>query len=241
MRLERGSHSLSKRPEVLHEEKTIIYDDEHWSLLTTLRERAADTVLKLEKIGIRSFVYGSLARGDISKTSDIDIIILEISPSYKIEVALGSGTMRELVQATPSSVLKGHLHLDNETVVSFPIFKMMSREREFYQWGGMISSDEISRNVRVPGVDKRLVMIDPTDSGHIEYGVVGYESSVAKKIGVSVSIANERVRVLKRRDEVGRTGVYRTYHLHDDETFETAAKKLADSDPALRRTIRRRD
>jgi predicted nucleotidyltransferase len=105
----------------------------------------------------------------------------------------------------------------------------------------MVSANDISSNVRVPGVDKRLVMIEPTDTGHIEYGVVGYESSVAKKVGVSVSIANERVRVLKRRDEVGRTGVYKTYHLQDDETFETAAKKLADSDPALRRTIKRRD
>ncbi|MCK5238758.1 MAG: nucleotidyltransferase domain-containing protein [Candidatus Thorarchaeota archaeon] len=232
---------MARKPEVLHEKRTITYDAEHWSLLARLRENATNTMQKLEKVGIRPFVYGSLARGDISKTSDIDIIILDITSSYRIEVALGPGVMRELVQATPSSVLKGHLHLDNETVVSFPIFKMMSREREFYQWGGMVTTDGISSNIRVPGVDKRLVLIDPTDSGHIEYGVVGYELFVTKKLGVSVSIANERVRVLRRRDEVGRTGVYRTYHLQDDETFETAAKKLADSDPALRRTIKRRD
>jgi predicted nucleotidyltransferase len=149
--------------------------------------------------------------------------------------------MRELVQATPSSVLKGHLHIDNDTVVSFPIFKMMSREREFYQWGGMLSAKDLAQDVRIAGVDKRLVMIEPTEKGHIEYGVVGYETAISKKLGVSVAIANERVRVLKRRDEVGRTGVYRTYHLQDNETFETAAKKLADSDPALRRTMKRRN
>ncbi len=231
---------MSKKPEVLHEERTVTYDDAHWSLLAKLRENATDKMQKLEGAGIRSFVYGSLARGDISKTSDIDIIILDIISSYRIEVALGHRVMRELVQATPSSVLKGHLHLDRETVVSFPIFKMMSREREFYQWGGMVTIDDFSKDIRVPGVDKRLVLIDPTDSGHIEHGVVGYEYYVAKKLAVSVSIANERVRVLRRRDEVGRTGVYRTYHLLDDETFETAAKKLTDSDPALRRTIKRR-
>ncbi len=232
---------MARKPEVLHGERIVHYDDAHWSLLEELREKALDIMKKLEKSGIISYVYGSLARGDISKTSDIDIIILDTIPSYRIEIAVGHGVMRELVQATPSSVLKGHLHLNQATVVSFPIFKMMSREREFYQWGGMVSTDDISKDTRVPGVDKRLVMIDPTDSGHIEYGVIGYESSVAKKIGVSVSIANERVRVVKRRDEVGRTGVYRTYHLQDDETFETAAKKLADSDPALRRTLKRRN
>ncbi|MFW9851195.1 MAG: nucleotidyltransferase domain-containing protein [Candidatus Thorarchaeota archaeon] len=232
---------MAKKPEILHDGRIIVYDAEHWSLLSKLRKRASDTMNRLEKAGIKSYVYGSLARGDISKTSDIDIIILETLPSYKIEVALSQGILRELVQATPSSVLKGHLHIDSETVVSFPIFKMMSREREFYKWGGMASTENLAQDIRTPGVDKRLVMIDPTEEGHIEYGVVGYESIVAKKLGVSMSIANERVRVLKRRDEVGRTGVYRTYHLQDDETFETAAKKLTDSDPALRRTIKRRN
>ncbi|MHA1906441.1 MAG: nucleotidyltransferase domain-containing protein, partial [Candidatus Thorarchaeota archaeon] len=139
---------MARKPEVLHDRRTVTYDDAHWSLLGELRNKASDTMLKLEKAGIRSFVYGSLARGDISKTSDIDIIILEIIPSYRTEVALGHGIMRELVQATPSSVLKGHLHLNHETVVSFPIFKMMSREREFYQWGGMVSANDISSNVR---------------------------------------------------------------------------------------------
>jgi predicted nucleotidyltransferase len=232
---------LARKPEVLHDGRTIVYDEEHWSLLSKLRERALETMRKMEDSSIKSYVYGSLARGDISKTSDIDIIILESTPSYKIEVALDQGILRELVQATPSSVLKGHLHIDNETVVSFPIFKMMSREREFYQWGGMLSTNDLAQDRRVPGVDKRLVMIEPTEEGHIEYGVAGDESIVSKKLGVSMSIANERVRVLKRRDEVGRTGVYRTYHLQDDETFETAAKKLVDSDPALRRTMKRRD
>ena len=105
----------------------------------------------------------------------------------------------------------------------------------------MAGIGEIEEHTRVPGVDKRLVLIDPTDTGHTEHGVIGYETYVAKKLGVSSSIAEERVRVLKRRDIVGRTGVYRTYQLTDDETFETATKNLADSDPALRRTMKGRE
>ncbi|MCK5302085.1 MAG: nucleotidyltransferase, partial [Candidatus Thorarchaeota archaeon] len=63
----------------------------------------------------------------------------------------------------------------------------------------------------------------------------------AKKVGVSIGIAKDRVRVLTHRDSVGRTGVYLTRNLSPDESFEAVAKDLMDSDPALRRTIQRRE
>ncbi|MFW9931682.1 MAG: nucleotidyltransferase domain-containing protein [Candidatus Thorarchaeota archaeon] len=233
--------ALSRKPEVLHERRVIIYDSNHWKKLDELRSKASEVLLQLKSAGMDAYVYGSVARGDTSRTSDIDIVILDVIPSYRVELSLGKGVKRELIQATPSSVLKAHLHLDIETVVSFPLFKMMSREREFYQWGGLASLQDLSSQTRKPGVDKRLVLIEPTDSGHTEQGVIDYEWYVSKTLGVSLAIAQERVRVLKRRDAVGRTGVYRTYQLADDETFEIAAKKLTDSDPALRRTIRRRE
>lgn len=232
---------LSKKPEIFHEKRTITYDRDHWAMLKNLRQRASDVLRHLKEAGLEGYVYGSVARGDTSKTSDIDIVLLGIVPSYRLELVLGKGVKRELVQATPSSVLKGHLHLNLETVVSFPLFKMMSREREFYQWGGMIGLQDLNSGIRIPGVDKRLVLIEPTKTGHTEQSVLDCESYVAKMLGVSSSIAQERVRVLMRRDIVGRTGVYRIHDLTDDETFETAAKKLTDSDPALRRTLRRRD
>lgn len=231
---------MSRKPETLHEKRSIIYDNEQWDILSEIRSKAAEILTKLRDSGLHAFVYGSVARGDVTKGSDIDIILLDIVPSYRVELSVGKGVRRELVQATPSSVLKAHLHIDHRTVISFPLFKMMSREREFYRWGGMIGAQDIEADIRAPGVDKRLILIEPNDVGHVESGVMDYEGYAAKVLGVSVAIAQERVRVLKRRDEIGRTGVYRTYHLQDDETFETAAKKLADSDPALRRTIKRR-
>jgi predicted nucleotidyltransferase len=195
---------------------------------------------ELDGAGVRSFAYGSIARGDIHKSSDIDVIIPYPVSSYRLEVSIGRGIHRELVQATPSTVIKGHIHLDNDLVVTFPLFKFMPREEEFYRWGGQVSMDQISDEIRVLGVDKRLILIEPTEQGHVERGVIGYEHEVAKRIGVGIAIAQERVRVLQRRDNVGRTGVYLTRPLSEDESFETVAKSLEDSDPAIRRTIGRR-
>ena len=231
---------VAKKPEVMHEPREVIYDQDHWDHLSALRNRALGIVHKLESIGIKSHVYGSVARGDTSKSSDIDIIILRSVSSYRLELVLEPLLKRELVQATPSMVLKGHIHLASDTVVTFPLFKLRPREEEFYRWGGLLDSSGLTSNTRVPGVDKRLVLIEPTETGHIEQGITGREQDVAKKLNVSIGIAQERVRVLTRRDSVGRTGVYLTRTLNDDENFEAVAKSLQDSDPALRRTVQQR-
>ncbi len=232
---------MAKRPEVLHDRRIVTYDDAHWSNLRRLRTEALDVMKRIEQVAIRPMVYGSVARGDVSQSSDIDIVILQPSSSYKIELAFSDSLLREVVQATPSSVLKGQIHLSDETVVSFPLFKLLSREEEFYRWGGLISSEDIESDVRVPGVDKRLLLIEPTPTGHIESGVIDNEALTAKRLNVNIDIAHERVRVLTRRDSVGRTGVYLNYRLKDSETFEEVTKRLKDNDPALRRTIERRE
>jgi predicted nucleotidyltransferase len=232
---------MAKRPEVLHDIRTVTYDQFHWGLLDQLRSRAIRVIHKIESsIAVQPLVHGSIARGDVSESSDIDIIIRQPVSSYRLELALDRIHQRELVQATPSMVLKGHLYLDDNIVVSFPMFKLRPREEEFYQWGGALSLKGLEDGMRVPGVDKRLVLIEPNPTGHTEYGVIGYEYKVAKKLNVSVDIAKERVRVLTRRDNVGRTGVYLNRPLIESESFEEVAKQLQDSDPALRRTIDRR-
>jgi predicted nucleotidyltransferase len=232
---------LAKKPEILHEPRLIEYTDAHWVLLEKLRDHALGVIQTLDSIAIRSYVYGSIARGDVNKSSDVDIIIPYPVSSYKIEIALGKGLRRELVQATPSTVMKGHIVLEPDVVVTFPLFKLMPREEEFYRWGGMVGKKELEENIRVSGVDKRLLLIEPTETGHKESGVIGYEHEVAKQIGVSTAIVKERVRVLTRRDNVGRTGVYLTRVLSNDESFEVVAKSLKDTDPAIRRTIERRE
>ena len=225
---------------MLHEPREIHYDQEHWDHLQNLRREALEIVTKLESGGFKPFVYGSVARGDITKSSDIDIIILRPVSSYRLELILKQPLKRELIQATPSMVLKGHIHLPEDIVVTFPLFKLRPREEEFYRWGGLIDSKGLRNEIRVSGVDKRLVLIEPTETGHLEQGVIDREQEVTKKLDVSIGIAQELVRVLTRRDNVGRTGVYLSRALNDDESFEAVAKNLQDSDPALRRTIQRR-
>ncbi len=232
---------MAKKPETLHEPREVVYDKSQWTRLEGLRQKAMEVMALLEPDGIATFAYGSIARGDVTKSSDIDLIVLQPLSSYRLEVVLGKGVRREVVQATPSTVIKGHIHLENGVVVTFPLFKFMPREEEFYRWSGMVALKEIRSGVRVSGVDKRLLLIEPTETGHLEHGVIGYEHMAAKKLGVSTAIVQERVRVLTRRDSVGRTGTYLTRLLSEDESFEVVAKSLKDKDPAIRRTIERRE
>lgn len=232
---------MAKKPETLHEPREVVYDKSQWTRLEGLRQKAMEVMALLEPAGIATFAYGSIARGDVTKSSDIDLIVLQPISSYRLEVVLGKGVRREVVQATPSTVIKGHIHLKSGVVVTFPLFKLMPREEEFYRWSGMVDLKQIRSGVRVFGVDKRLLLIEPTETGHLEHGVIGYEHLAAKKLGVSTAIVQERVRVLTRRDSVGRTGTYLTRLLSEDESFEVVAKSLKDKDPAIRRTIEKRE
>jgi predicted nucleotidyltransferase len=87
-------------------------------------------------------------------------------------------------------------------------------------------------------VDKRLMLIEPTETGHKESTVQGREGLVAGLLGVDIRIVQERVRTLERRGKVGRTGVYIKRVLADDEDFGAVFEDLAKSKPALRRRIR---
>jgi len=195
--------------------------------------------------GLNPIIHGSITRGDVNKKSDIDITILEVVPSYKVEVALENSGFKimdkVMIQASPRHTVKAHIYLDELTTVTFPLVKMTKIEREFYRFGGELDFEGLKENIRVAGVDKRLMLIEPTIHGHIESSILGKEVEVASRLGVSVNIVNERVRVLMRRDNVGRTGVYLKYRLKEDEVFEEVLKRIASKDPALRRMLIQRD
>ncbi len=218
----------------------VVYDDERWATLRSLRERA----LAIQDALPESFIHGSVARGDVKKTSDIDLIIFEQVPSYEVEYALSSKGVayqsREIVQACPNSVPKAHVHIDDSTTITFPLLKMTSSEEEFYKFGGLISKKQARSKARVPGVNKRLELIIPTEKGHIEEGIIGKETATSRRLGISLDIVTERIRVLTRRDKVGRTGVYIKNKLSESESFEEVLASLADSDPAMKRQIKYR-
>lgn len=222
----------------------VAYDEKHWSLLRRMQDKAISLMGVLAEHKLRSMVHGSLARGDVSPTSDIDIVVPYEVSSFIVETALGrmdysSFYSKMIVQATPKSVLKAHIYLEPEVSVTFPLMKMTELEYEFYRFGGALEVEELKDRKRVPGVDKRLILIEPTDAGHRESSVVGRESVVAKKLGVSLSIVKERVRVLKRRDQVGRTGVYFKRELAPFESFEEVFNEILARDPAIKRRLKK--
>ncbi len=224
-----------------YEGREIIYEEGRWRLLHELREKALNIIYLLEKGGIKAFAHGSIARGDVNRKSDVDIVILEPVASYKVEISLenlqNNFYSKRIVQATPNSVIKAHIDIDEKTTVTFPLIKLSTTEYEFYIFGGLINLEEIKGNVRKPGVDKRLVYIEPTLNGHIEYSIIGREAETAKKLGISVETIKERKKVLLRRDRLGRTGVFLNKKLREHESFEEALEKIASKKPEVRRKL----
>ncbi len=234
----------AEKPKFVVDVVDVAYDEKHWSLLRSMQDKAISLMGVLSEHKLRSLVHGSLARGDVSPTSDIDVVIPYEVSSFIVETALGrmdygSFYSRMIVQATPKSVLKAHVYLEPEVSVTFPLMKMTELEYEFYKFGGALELEELRERKRVPGVDKRLILIEPIEAGHREFPVVGKESVVARKLGVGLSIVKERVRVLTRRDQVGRTGVYFKRELAPFESFEEVFNEILARDPAIKRRLKK--
>jgi predicted nucleotidyltransferase len=237
-----GEVKMTKKPVKRAERVEIIYDKRHWKLLKELRLKAVEIMETLDNCHLRSIVHGSIARGDVSETSDIDVFLPDPPSSFIIETSLERSGFsvhnRTIVQATPLYALKGYIGLDQQSSLSFPLVKLRPVEKDFYRFGGEASLSILKEEKRVLGVDKRLMLIEPTADGHVESAVVGREEMVANLLGVSLNTVLDRVRALLRRDEVGRTGVFIEKELAPDETFEQAMKELADHNPAVRRRIK---
>jgi predicted nucleotidyltransferase len=141
---------------------------------------------------------------------------------------------RLLVQATPNSVVKA-LWDFGEVHVALPLTPPTPLEEGFVRFGGAVDLAGLRSGTRVPGVDKRLLLIDPTPEGHIESSVADRVGEAARKLEVGRDVIDGRIRVLRRRSASGRTGVYLTRSLDDGEGPEEALAALKDADPAVRR------
>lgn len=188
-----------------------------------------------------SLLVGSVARGDVQRSSDIDVALLDpISPSLVEEQLRLSGftvAVRELVQATPLSTPKLYIHLSGGEKVSLPLAKLSRVEEEFYRFAGSITLEQLVKGERVPGVNKKLLAIIPTSAGHLEIPIIGREAEVADLLGVSIDAVIDRVRALMKRDEVGRTGLYLRVEIPDWESPEAVITRVAKRVPALRDRI----
>ncbi|MFW9772134.1 MAG: nucleotidyltransferase domain-containing protein [Candidatus Thorarchaeota archaeon] len=222
-------------------QNTIIYSEDNWSILKIKRNNAAKLLEIFVKEGYSPYIHGSVARGDVHKTSDIDIIFTQNIPSFQIEYILSKNgfdnCFREIIMATPLDTIKLYIHLSELESITIPLSKLDKRFSEFYDYGGKITLEELKLDVRVPGIDKRLVLIRPISQGHEEISVIGNEALAAKEVGVSIDIVNERKKVLLRRERFGRTGVFLKRELQISESTEEVLKNLAKKKSFVRKKL----
>lgn len=234
---------VNVKPSKVPEYREVVYDAEHWNILRRLRDIAREIMEVFYSSSIEAFVHGSVARGDVKKTSDVDIFIPDKTPSYRVEYLLQSRGYkiysRYIVMATPASTPKAVIYLDPEEKisVSFPLAKLGHLELDFFRFSGLLYLQDLLKGHRVPGVNKNLVFIEPTVRGHREAPVIGYEDYVAERLGVDVAVVLERVNVLTRRDRVGRTGLFVKRHLSPEEVPEEVVRDMARKNPLIRRII----
>lgn len=232
---------LAVKPEKHPNFLKINYNREHWRLLDSLRKKALNIILALKNRHVPAIVHGSIARGDIHDESDVDIFIPNPPSSFLIETALEQAKLpfasRFVIQATPLYAMKAYIEIEEFTTVSFPLMNLRRVEREFFRFSGEVDQDQLKSNIRVLGVDKRLMLIQPSQTGHLESSIIGQEEHVAKRLGVATETVTDRIRALTKRNAVGRTGVFVKKQLSGDETFELVLKRLADENPAVRRRL----
>ena len=223
-------------------QKTVFYEKDRWRLLGAMRAKGVELLEILSKINVRGLLYGSVARGDVNKGSDVDLVILKprIPTSlveYHLRRTVGEPMRKEIVQSTPVGAIKAYLYLEANVAVSFPLSPLRQREEEFYKFGGTINLREAKLGLRVPGVNKKLILIHPFEKGHHEASIRGMEAVVSDILGISKEAIDERVRVLSKRREKGTTGVYLKYELMPEESFEEALKGLIGVKKGVKRRL----
>jgi uncharacterized protein len=217
------------------------YSADQWQLFRDFRRISLKYVRLLHENGFNSLTYGSIARGNVKPTSDIDIVLKERFPSFQLELFLEEQGFRvlgrKIIQATPNDVIKANYLLEDEICITLLLTDFTSMPFEFYKFGGALDYSKMVTGIRVPGVDKRLVLIEPTEFGHRETALAECQHIAAKILGVSQKIIDQRVRVLTRRDKIGRTGVYLNVELHPDENVEESLRSIAKKNPMVRRRL----
>ena len=132
----------------------IVYSEKRWSLLRTLRGEAMALTRPLATAHIECLAYGSLARGDVKPTSDIDIFLPSPPAPELIEAALERAGIhaseREIVQATPGYAAKGYIYTGERRGYSFPLVRLLPAECDFYGFAGSVTLQQSTRASEYP-------------------------------------------------------------------------------------------
>jgi len=222
--------------------ESLIYTKSDWTLLELKRVRAANLLKMFE--GLTPHIYGSVARGNVHKNSDIDIIFTEPIQSFRIELILNKNGFkhyfREIIMATPKDSIKLYIYLSELESITVPLTKFDKKTLEFYDFGGKINLNELNLGMRRPGIDKRLVLIKPNQQGHEDFSIIDNEAMAAKELGISIDTILERKKVLLKREKHGRTGVFLKRELDINESTEEVLKKLSDKKAIIRKKLYQR-
>ena len=222
--------------------KTRSLSQEELSYRSVLKRNTIHWMTKLREF--HPYCYGSVARGDVSLHSDVDIVI-DPAPSYKVEIALGEWLKRKIVQGTPNQTPKMvyQLGVIPNIHLSVPFVQLSNRENDFISFAGKLSLSKFQNGEYAIGVNKKLLLVEPMDNKGNNYHYTSIRDlpyhDIAKKINVGVDIILERIRVLSRRDDIGRTGLYIDYELNPSEEPEKVLKELASQRQELRRLLQK--
>jgi hypothetical protein len=233
---------MSKEKILREHQISQIYREKDWAMLKSKREKALK-ILKIFEI-FKPYIYGSIARGNVHEESDIDVIFLNQIPPFQIEMVLEKNGItnyyKEIIIATPQDSIRLYIHVSELECITVPLTRLGKKNLQFYAFGGKIDLNQLKQDIRVPGIDKRLVLIKPTLMGHDEVSVIGNEHLAAKEVGINITTVTERERVLLRREKHGRTGVFFKQQIDASESTEEVLKKIANKNSLVRKKLYKR-
>ena len=222
------------RIERKRDETLVIYSSQRFEILKRLRKKAYEILAALNDFSVEAWVIGSVARGDVTEKSDIDVFVDFYVPSFKVKLALltrnilkGRYARYYIVQSTPLSAPKILMKINERISISIPMTELSKNEQEFQIYAGRISLRDIENKVRVPGVNKSLLFIQPVEEGHIEWSIIGREHEVARILGISPATVRERVQMRTKRMKIGKSGLYIKEEVPLDKSPEDFALKIA--------------
>lgn len=219
----------------------VIYPEWRWRLLSDLREKAARILEALASVVSEPVVIGSLARGDVSETSDIDVWLGNYVPTWKVTYALETAGINvkyfKVVQATPETALRALVVVEERVEISVPLSKLRKVEEEFPRFTGAVTLSDIRKGVRVRGVNKQLLFIEPRSYGHDEWSIIGFEEETARLLGVSLEAVLERVSMRLKRAREGKAGFAFYAELPTSEYPEEFVCSVARSNALVRRAV----
>lgn len=230
------------RPVKIRDKTPVVYPDWRWRLLDSLREKALLLLQALDEIEEKPLVVGSVARGDVNSSSDIDIFFKGYVPSWRIALALEKVGVAvqayRIVQATSQTALRFIAVVEDKVEISVPMSRLRRTEEEFPNYAGAITIHHIINKLRVRGINKQLLFIEPTCYGHDEWSIIGREEESAKLLGISIETILERKSMREKRAREGRTGFLFNIEISGEESPEEFVCSLARKNPILRETIR---